>query len=1186
MNILRKTAAAGVAAVMCCLAQMPLNAEDLAKTFVHPPETAGPQTWWHWMNGNITKEGITADLEAMKHVGIHGAEIFNVEEGIPPGDAPFMSPQWLELFRHAAAEADRLGMELCFHNCAGWSSSGGPWITPEHAMQTLTTSEAHVRGGTHVSVLLPQPAQKAGYYRDIAVFAFPMPTNPARIEKLDAKGSFGFAVEYGLQPDLKIAPQGSVIPRAKIVDLTAKMDTNGLVTWDAPEGDWTLLRVGHTPTGTPNHPAPKAGVGLECDKLSREALDEHWAGGIDPILKKLGPLAGKSLNDCLIDSYEVGCNNWTPRFREEFMNRRGYDPIPWLPVLSGRFVESSELSERFLWDFRRTIGDLFAENYYGYFCDLCKKHGLMSSIEPYDGPYECLQVGAKADILMGEFWAGGGESSSVKLAASVAHTHGIRIVGAESFTADPENGRWLNHPGSLKALGDLTWCTGVNRFIFHCYAHQPWMDKAPGMTMGQWGTHFGRFNTWWEQSRPWIQYITRSQYLLQSGRGVADVLFFGGDASPNGGPHRPDLKQKGYDYDAVGTDLIYQLKVDSDKLVVTPSGARYRVLVMPESEWMTPALVTKVGELVRAGATVLAPKPLKSPSLHNYPACDADVARLADELWGDTPVEHAVGKGRIVPNRSVEDVLASMKLAPDCVTLTPNATISFIHRKIENADVYFVSNQRGLPETATCAFRVTGRQPELWNAETGGIESAPVWSSQDGVTTVTLNLEQAASIFVVFRSPSGASTANPVVKLDFQPDKPMLFKLPKLEIRRAIYGAFTLDGTGMVDVTSKVEPTVKDNRLEIIAGNQLAGDPANMTIKEMRVQYECDGKTNQVSVLENKKLVLPLAGEKGPLRIIRAVYGKFTPGLAGLPPLKSMDITRQVAARVKDGMLDVIVDNKLSGEDPAQMTPKTLRLDYAVDGEAGSLEASEHSEVRLPENAFNLLPPQSYLTVEKNQLKLAAAESGRYTLTRKSGESTTLVVSNVPGPIPVDGSWKVSFQPGRGAPAEAVFDKLISWPLHETAGIKYFSGTATYHKTLTIPASALGENKSLQLDLGRVAVIAEVRLNGQELGTLWKAPFRVDITRAAKAGDNDLEVRVINLWVNRLIGDEQLPEDCEWNGTTLKGWPDWMVKGQPRPSSERVTFTTWKHWQKGSKLQPSGLIGPVVLRSWVSVPVK
>lgn len=1187
MRILQKAATAGALAALCCLSIPQLKADDLAEKFANPPANAGPQTWWHWMNGNITKEGITADLESMKRVGIHGAEIFNVYEGIPAGPAPFMSPQWLDLFKHAAAEADRLGMELCFHNCAGWSSSGGPWITPDHAMQTVVMSETKVKGGASVSVNLPQPKMQANYYRDIAVLAFPTPSNNKRFDKIDLKCGYGFGLQYGMEPETAAAPAGAAITRSSIIDLTSKMDSTGKLTWDAPAGDWTVLRIGHTPTGKENHPAPDAGRGLECDKLSREAMDAHWAGGIDPILKKLGPLAGKSLNDCLIDSYEVGWDNWTPLFREEFKKRRGYDPLPYLPTLTGRYIDNTETTERFLWDFRRTIADLFAENYYMYFSELCKKHGLMSSMEPYDGPYEGLEVGAKADILMGEFWAGSdGAPSCVKLAASVAHTHGIKIVGAESFTAAPNNGKWQNHPGRLKTLGDRIWCTGVNRFIFHCYAHQPWVgtNKIPGMTMGQWGTHFGRYNTWWEQSRAWIAYITRAQYLLQSGKNVADVLYFGGEEAPNDGPYRPELKEKGYDYDAVGTDLIYALSVKDGK-VVTPIGTSYRLLVFPKTTWMTPALARKVGELVHAGATVCAPKPVKSPSLNDYPACDSEVAKLADEIWGTTPGEHTYGKGRIIPSGAEDKILASMDVVPDCASATEGADITFIHRKIGKANVYFVSNQRERQQTLDCTFRVSGFQPELWDAETGKTSPAPIWHSQNGTTTVNLNLEQAGSIFVVFRSPATGRSADPIVKMDFEVNNPILTKLPKLEIRRAVYGVFTFDK--MVDVTPKLQAAVKDDHIEILADNQLAGDPASMIHKEMRVQYTCGDKDYNITVPEHSKLILPRTGESGKLQIVRAMYGKFAEGTTELPVIKFIDITDRLAAKIRGGLLAVRVNNDLAGSDPSQMVVKTLRVDYAVDGTEQNIEVPENSELRLPESAWNLLPPTPQLTVENKKLNLIASEAGRYTFTHASGKTKSLSIASIQKPIEVSGAWKVSFQPHRGAPAEATFDSLISWPKHEIPGIKYFSGTATYHKKINIPASYLGDNKFLQLDLGRVDVIAEVRLNGKDLGILWEAPFRVNITGAAKEGDNELEVRITNLWPNRMIGDEQYPDDCEWNGNgpTLKKWPDWVLKGEPRPSKDRLTFTTWKHWHKDSKLLPSGLLGPVVIRSIVKQAV-
>ena len=399
---------------MCALGGMArAQDDDLAQSFSHPPDSAKPHTWWHWMNGNITKEGITADLEAMKRVGIHGAQIFNVEQNIPAGPAPFMSPQWLELFHYAAAEAKRLDMELCFHNCAGWSSSGGPWVKPEHAMQTVVTSAMRVKGPVHFDAVLEHPRVVRDHYRDIAVLAFPTPAKQAAIGNLPRK-MLGGGSGYGQQPATTEVPAEATVARGQIVDLTSKLAAHGKLAWEVPAGDWTILRLGHTPTGAVNSPAPEAGRGLEVDKLSREAFDAFWAGGVTPVLTKLGPLAGQSLNQCLIDSYEVGTNNWTPRFREEFRQRRGYDPLPYLPALAGQYVDSGELTERFLWDFRRTIGDLFFENYYGYFSELCRKNGLLASIEPYDGPFECLQVGAKADILMGEFWAAPNKVSRVR----------------------------------------------------------------------------------------------------------------------------------------------------------------------------------------------------------------------------------------------------------------------------------------------------------------------------------------------------------------------------------------------------------------------------------------------------------------------------------------------------------------------------------------------------------------------------------------------------------------------------------------------------------------------------------------------------------------------------------------------------------------------------------------------------
>ncbi|MBM3496560.1 MAG: hypothetical protein FJX72_19915, partial [Armatimonadetes bacterium] len=413
--------------------------DPLAAAFRNPPDSAKPHTWWHWMNGNSSKAGITADLEAMKRAGIGGVQIFNVDCGIPDGPVPVMSEQWREHTKHAIAEAGRLGIEVCIHNCPGWSSSGGPWVKPEHAMQMLTWSEQTVTGPKRIELALQQPPTRRDHYRDIAVYAIPTPSDPGaasyRIAGIGPKAAFDRPPmrDPDLRPD---APPG--IPAEGIANLTSRMDASGKLTWEAPAGEWTILRIGHTCTGAQNAPAPASGRGLEVDKLSREAMDAFWPGFMGTVIAQAGPLTGKTLNNALIDSYETGYQNWTPRFREEFVRLRGYDPMPYLPTVTGRVVNTLEASERFLWDFRRTISDLWASHYYEHFAELCRKHGMLFSVEPYgNGSFDNLQCGGLADVPMGEFWVpNAGASETLKLAASAAHTNGRKFVGAESFTAE------------------------------------------------------------------------------------------------------------------------------------------------------------------------------------------------------------------------------------------------------------------------------------------------------------------------------------------------------------------------------------------------------------------------------------------------------------------------------------------------------------------------------------------------------------------------------------------------------------------------------------------------------------------------------------------------------------------------------------------------------------------------------
>src|ERR1017187_3467413 len=840
------------------------STDPLETGFLNPPDSAKPQTWWHWMNGNITKAGLTADLEAMKQIGLGGATIVNVDCGIPRGPVNFMSPEWREDFKFAVQEANRLGLELCVENCAGWSSSGGPWNTVTNAMQRVSTSEVRVTGPTSFSAALPQPPTTLGFYRDIAVLAFPAPAAKSTIEHLDAKAGFnGDAVLSARNAGDSTA---GAVQRRDVIDLTSTLTADGHLNWQAPAGEWIILRLGYPPTRVNNHPAPNEGEGLECDKFSKAALDAHWDGFMQKVLDDVGPLAGKALNSSLVDSYEVGGQNWNRDFRAEFQKRRGYDLLKFLPAFTGRVVDNPAVSERFLWDVRRTIADLFAENYYGHFAELCHQHGLKNAVEPYTGPFESLQSGAPADVVMGEFWSGSQGHPSVKLAASIAHIYGKTIVGAESFTARPEAGRWQNDPDSLKTLGDLMYCQGLNRYVFHRYAMQPWTNRWPGMTMGQWGFHFERTETWWNQGKPWIDYITHCQFLLQQGRAVADAAYFTGESAPVemrvGNPALP----AGYDYDAINADVLLHGATVKNGRITLPSGASYAVLILPpEDANVTPPILEGLRKLLRAGATVIGPRPQHSPSLSDFPKCDAQVKKLADELWGKCDgsqvLENSDGKGRAVWGKVLADVFAGQNLKPDFEfkSVDGRSQLAYVHRIADRADIYFVSNQRRQFDSAECTFRVSGKVPELWHPGTGAIEPAPVWSAQAGRTTVRLDFEPAGSVFVIFRHP--ADNADHVVTVSGNTSNASSAG-SKLEIQHAVYTA--IDGAGGMDVTAKLSGLVRDGELVVEAKNDVFGvDPAVLHVKELRVDYTLDGKPGHAVVHENEMLALPAATKSG-----------------------------------------------------------------------------------------------------------------------------------------------------------------------------------------------------------------------------------------------------------------------------------------------------------------------------------
>jgi hypothetical protein len=1071
-----------LASAACGRRVAPPALSDLESGFVQPPSSARPWVYWFWLNGNITRQGLTADLEAMRRAGIGGVLIMEVDQGAPVGPVGFMSPDWRALFRHAVAEAERLGLEINMNDDAGWNGSGGPWIKPEQSMQKVVWSETEISGPRKFAGVLPPPQTIAGYYRDIAGLAFPAP-GKFRIADIKAKAGYEVAA-VGPPARADLAP-GDVIDRARIIDLKAQTDASGRLAWDVPAGRWTVVRFGHTSTGVENAPAPKSGRGLECDKLSQSGIEANFAGMMDKLITDAGQAAGRTLVSTHIDSWENGSQNWTAAMREEFAKRRGYDLWPYLPVFTGRVVGSLEISERFLWDLRRTISELVVENYARRLGQLAHARGLRMSIEAYGGPCDDLPYAGEADEPMCEFWMGGGAFETVKGMASAVHTYGKTILGAESFTADDRE-RWLEYPASIKALGDRAFSNGVNRFVFHRYALQPWTDRRPGMTMGPWGLHYERTQTWWELTPAWHEYLARCQFMLRRGRFTADICYLQPEAPPQSFVDHP---RRGYDWDEACAEVVLERMTVKDGRLVLPGGMDYRVLVLPESTAMTPALLRKVVSLVKDGATVIGPPPQRSPSLAGYPECDGEVKRLADELWagcdGEAVKEHRLGQGRVVWGATPEKVLNDAGVPPD---FEGASRWRYIHRIDGGADIYFVSNPEPNEVTAAAAFRVVGKIPELWWPETGRVERAAAFEKKSGATSVLLPLGPSGSVFVVFREKAADDAAVVAATRDGKPLWPMVPEPPE----RLVVG--------------------------------------------------------------------------------KAVYG--VPGDA----VRTRDVREKVQRLADAAETNFRVSTLAAGDDPAVNIVKTLILEYKIGSKSVSVIATDPDTVELRPAERTERVADLRRTAD-GRLRLEAWLPGAYELSAVSGRTWREEIATIPPAVEIAGPWEVRFPAGSGTPDRVILDRLASLTRSGDPGVRYFSGTATYRVVFTAPdkISSGAKTRRIYLDLGDVRVIAQAKLNDRDLGVLWKPPYQADVSDALRPGQNFLEIRVTNLWPNRMIGDEARPEDSLRNKDgTLREWPAWLNEGKPSPTG-RLTFTTWRLWKKGDPLLPSGLLGPVRL---------
>lgn len=569
--------------------------------------------------------------------------------------------------------------------------------------------------------------------------------------------------EYQWEQQAEVDDKALVVDPSKVVDITGFMSADGTLNWDVPEGDWIILRTGMTPTGTRNSPAAPEATGFEVDKMSKAHAEMHFYAHMGEVLKRIPEADRKSFKVVVQDSYETGGQNFTDDFLIEFETVYDYDPLPYLPVYQGTVVKSQQASDRFLWDMRRLVANKVAYDYVGGLRDVSHKHGLTTWLENYGHwgfPGEFLMYGGQSDEIGGEFWSEGelGDIEN-RAATSSGHIYGKTKIWAESNTA---GGRAFGrYPATIKQRGDRFFAEGINATLLHVYITQPYEDKNPGVN-AWFGTEFNRKNTWFSQIDVYIRYLKRVNYMLQQGTNVADVAYFIGEDTPKmTGVTEPALPV-GYQFDYMNAEVIEKYMTVIDGLLTLPHGTQYKIMVLPKLETMRPELLSKVKQLVHDGAVVLGPAPIRSPSLQNQPEADQQVRAMAAELWGDVDginvKSRKVGKGMIINGMDMTEAFALINTVPDA-KLPQDNSIHYGHRTLGDQEIYFLTNQTEKTQVVTPEFRVSGMQPELWEATTGYIRDLPAYEQSENVTAVPLKLEPYESVFVVFRKSAGEARA-------------------------------------------------------------------------------------------------------------------------------------------------------------------------------------------------------------------------------------------------------------------------------------------------------------------------------------------------------------------------------------------------------------------------------------------
>jgi len=939
----------------------------LAAGFKEPGNEARPRAYWNWLNGDVTHDGLTRDLEEAKDKGLGGLDMWDTEAmrnpgGFVPAGPQFMGPESVAAMHHSMKVAKRLGMDLGLTTSSGWNA-GGSWVPAEMASKNLFYTEVVVSGPGNVEQKLAFPKVPRNcpmgedglpkWYLDIAVLAWP-------------------------------ESEGKVISSlSKVIDITDRLK-DGVLNWDVPAGKWNVVRYVCSNNGQQLIAASPNSKGLFIDFLDPEATRFHF----EYIIGKLGLKKGgdpSPLKHLEVDSMELHPGiQWSPKFGDWFKKYHGYDLIEWLPALSGWTVEDKETTERFVYDYKKTVSDLLIFSHYTTGSQVCAEYGLQLTGEaggpgaPIWGtcPVDSLKALGNVHIPRGEFWIRHRNMFLIKEIASASHIYGKPYVDAESWTTWR---RWMDSPFVRKQVVDRAFCEGLNRITYHGYSHSPTEVVYPGRTYHA-GVDMNPQVVWWPKARPFMDYLTRCCYMLQQGKFVADVAYYYGDKTPNFWPEYHDVPKKplldglgaNYDYDVVNTDVIVNRMSVKDGRIVLPDGMSYTVLVLPDQKDMPLNVLQKLEKMVSAGAVIIGPKPKTVPGLKDYESKNVELGKLAEGMWGYNSKDEsmakdwgfsvssgskAYGKGKVVWGLEPKEWLSKNFVGPDFMCLTNPTDVDYIHRRTNDSDIYFVRNKQLTNISADCLFRIKDRVPQLWDPADGSINPALFYDRGDGYTILNLELEPGESVFVVF------------------------------------------------DEKGKTDSSV----------------------------FQC-------------------------------------------------------------------------------------------------------------------------------------FKNGEYSIAGRKRQKKQVKVSSLPEPLTVEGEWTVEFDPNWGGPAQIKLSQLISWTDHEDEGVKYYSGSGFYTKTLNVPAGWLGSRRRIHLDLGDVREVAEVFVNGESAGVLWKPPFRADITSLVKPGANALKIEVMNLWINRLSGDMKLPAEKRFCRTNMTSPRD---KGGDEP---------WK-------IQPAGLLGPIRLLPSVDIIV-